>query len=68
MTRAELLCELFNGFVEREGMPQQGDAMDLLFWEDITPEQTKWLSAFIKMWDIEHDKPGFWEAPLEHVV
>lgn len=47
----ELLCEEFHAFVKREGLPEEGDAMDLLMGWPLTQAQADWLHGFCDRWD-----------------
>lgn len=52
----------FAAFVQREGLPAEGDALDLLQSATLTPEQRKWLGRFVAIWEEEAaNDPQFYD-------
>lgn len=55
-----VLTEAFDAFVKREGLPQEGDALDLINGAELTPTQHRWLANFIHVWNhCEGSDPQF---------
>ena len=55
------LTDAFKRFVEREGLPAEGDSEDLLISATLTPGQAEWLREFSAVWgDAEAEDPDFY--------
>lgn len=48
-----ILTAEFAAYVEREGLPKEGDATDLLMGATLKPEQALWLQNFVTVWEEE---------------
>lgn len=58
----ELLCEEFRAFVKKEGLPEEGDALDLLLGWPVTQAQASWLRDFCDRWDTASEAdPSFYD-------
>ena len=57
------LVTLYAAYVEREGLPHQ--SADELIFEDLTPAQRAWISAFIVRWEaVVHIDPSVRQTPF----
>lgn len=48
-----ILSAEFAAYVERQGLPKEGDATDLLLSATLTREQALWLQNFVTVWEDE---------------
>ncbi len=46
------LIALYKWYLKSEGLPEM--SADELLMEDVTPEQAKWLTAFITLWELQN--------------
>lgn len=47
----DVLAAEFTEWTKGQGLPQDGDAMELLMGADLTDDQRDWLSQFVIRWD-----------------
>lgn len=50
------LCDEFQGWTVKQGLPEEGDAMDLLYHPSLTDTQRQWLTDFIMRWDAMEER------------
>lgn len=51
----------FAAFAARNGLPPEGDAIELLHRSDLTPEQRRWISDFVGLWETAERLQSYFE-------
>lgn len=59
---AATLGEEFQTWVFAQGLPAEGDALELLMSDIPTREQRVWLTDFVQRWEAAETDPDFWSA------
>ena len=59
---AATLSEVFQTWTFAQGLPAEGDALELLMSDLPTREQRVWLTAFVARWEAAETHPDFWSS------